>query len=117
MTPSTATNRLSTLAGSIHGSAILRIAGDVRALVASGRAITDLTVGDFSSRQFRIPAALEQGVIDALRAGESTYPPPNGILALRIAISEFHRRRTKIDAPPENVLVASGARPVIYALY
>jgi len=117
MTAPVSTERLSTLARSLRSSAILRIAGDVRALVASGRAITDLTVGDFSARQFRIPAALEQGIIDALRAGESTYPPPIGMPALRTAITEFYRQRTKIDVQLENVLVASGARPVIYALY
>ena len=117
MTAPVSTERLSTLARSLRSSTILRIAGEVRALVASGRAITDLTVGDFSSRQFRIPSALEQGIIDALRAGESTYPPPIGMPALRTAITEFYRQRTKIGAKLENVLVASGARPVIYAVY
>ena len=69
--------RLSRLANDIHGSAILQIAADVRALKAQGEPIIDLTVGDFSSKQFRIPKELEDGIVDALRAGESTYPPSN----------------------------------------
>ena len=69
--------RVSHLADGLRSSAILKIAGEVRALVAEGRQILNLTVGDFSSKQFRIPRELEDGIVDALRAGESTYPPPN----------------------------------------
>src|SRR5215813_6001058 len=68
-------SRVSTLAQTLRGSAILRIAGEVRELAKTGKPILDLTVGDFSSKQFPIPRELEDGVVDALRAGESTYPP------------------------------------------
>ena len=72
-------SRLSRLANGLTGSAILRIAGEVRALKNEGKSLVDLTVGDFSSKQFRIPQELEDGIIEALRAGESTYPPSNGL--------------------------------------
>ena len=71
--------RVSRLAANLHGSAILRIAGEVRALAKTGKPLLDLTVGDFSSKQFPIPKALEDAIVDALRAGESTYPPPIGL--------------------------------------
>lgn len=109
--------RLSHLAQGLKASAILRIAGEVRAQMAAGKTIVNLTVGDFSSKQFRIPRELEDGIIDALRAGESTYPPPNGMESLRRAICELYLRRFDRDIPIESVLIASGARPVIYALY
>ena len=111
------TQRVSRLATGLRGSAILGIAGEVRALAKEGKQIVDMTVGDFSSKQFRIPKVLEEGIVDALRAGESTYPPPIGMESLRRAVTDFYRRRLGLDFPIESVLIASGARPVIYALY
>jgi aspartate aminotransferase len=105
------------LSQELQGSAILQIASEVRALVAQGRDVLNLTVGDFSSMQFRIPLALEDGVVQALRAGESTYPPPNGLESLRRAVADYYRRRLRLDFPIESVLVASGARPAIYGVY
>ena len=110
-------SRVSRLAANLHGSAILRIAGEVRALAKTGKPILDLTVGDFSSKQFPIPRALEDAIVDALRAGESTYPPPIGLESLRQAIREFYHRRLGLQFPLESVLVASGARPAIYSVY
>src|SRR3954462_366562 len=109
--------RVSQLADGLRSSAILKIAGEVRALVSEGRQILNLTVGDFSSKQFRIPRALEEGIIDALRAGESTYPPPIGLDSLRSAVREFYRGWLGLEFPMESILIASGARPVIYAVY
>jgi len=109
--------RVSHLADGLRSSAILKIAGEVRALVGEGRQILNLTVGDFSSKQFRIPRELEDGIVDALRAGESTYPPPNGLESLRTAVRDFYQRRLGLDFPVQSILIASGARPAIYALY
>jgi aspartate aminotransferase len=107
--------RVSQLADGLRSSAILKIAGEVR--WRRGRQILNLTVGDFSSKQFRIPRELEDGIIEALRAGESTYPPPNGLESLRTAVRDFYQRRLGLDFPVQSILIASGARPAIYALY
>lgn len=112
-----ASPRLSVLAQNLRGSAILGIAAEVRALAAAGHSIVDLTVGDFSSKQFRIPRELEDGIVDALRGGESTYPPPNGLESLRQSIRDFYLRRLGLSFPIESVLVTAGARPAIYAAY
>jgi aspartate aminotransferase len=108
---------VSRLADDLRGSAILTIAGEVRALIAEGKPILNLTVGDFSSKQFRIPKELEEGIIEALRAGESTYPPPNGLETLRSAVRDFYLRRLGLEFPLASILIASGARPAIYAAY
>jgi aspartate aminotransferase len=110
-------SRVSHLADDLRGSAILTIAGEVRALIAEGRPILNLTVGDFSSKQFRIPKELEDGIVDALRAGETTYPPPIGLDSLRAAVRDFYLRRLGLDFPLQSILIASGARPAIYAAY
>ena len=109
--------RLSTLAGSLLGSEILKIAADVRALAADGRDICNLTVGDFAPSEFRIPAPLEQGIIDGLRRGETNYPPSDGILPLREAVRALYRRELGIHPELASVVVTSGSRPGIYATY
>ncbi|MDB4883131.1 MAG: aminotransferase class [Gemmatimonadetes bacterium] len=109
--------RLSMLAGSLIGSEILRIAADVSALAASGGEICNLTVGDFAPSEFRIPAQLEEGIIEALRRGETNYPPSDGILRLREAVRSLYRREMGIDPALASVVVTSGSRPGIYATY
>ena len=110
-------SRLSTLADSLLGSEILRIAAEVRALADEGREICNLTVGDFAPTEFRIPAQVEQGIVDALRRGETNYPPSDGILALREAVRSLYRRELGIDPALKSVIVTSGSRPGIYATY
>jgi aspartate aminotransferase len=105
------------MAGALVGSEILKIAAEVRALAADGRDICNLTVGDFSSSEFRIPPSLEQGIIDALRRGETNYPPSDGILPLREAIRSYYGRELGFTPDLSSVLVTGGSRPGIYATY
>src|SRR3954467_7575316 len=109
--------RLSALASGLRGSVILHIAGEVRALADAGKPIANLTVGDFSPKQFPIPRELEDAIVDALRAGETNYPPGIGVESLRAAVRDFYRKRTGLDFPVESILIASGTRPAIYAVY
>ena len=109
--------RESRMAAGLAGSEILRIAGEVRTLISRGKPVYNLTVGDFSSREFPIPETLLNGIVAALRAGETNYPPSNGMPVLREAIPAFYREWLGLDYPPGSVLVSSGARPGIYAVY
>ncbi|MFM7232384.1 MAG: pyridoxal phosphate-dependent aminotransferase [bacterium] len=108
---------LSRLAQGLIGSEVLRIAGEVRQAIASGRDICNLTVGDFDPREFPLPAKLAAGVKAALDAGHSNYPPSNGLPELRQAVVEFYRRELGLEYPVDSVVIASGARPLIYATY
>jgi aspartate aminotransferase len=99
------------------GSEILRIAAEIRALVASGRSVCNLTVGDFNTRYFPIPPRLLELVQEAYARGETNYPPSDGVLALRKAVAEFTARRWGARYPVESVLIASGARPILYGAY
>jgi len=108
---------LGRMATTLVGSEILRIAAEVRALQEQGHPVLNLTVGDFSPRQFRIPAALESGICRALAAGHTNYPPADGVAELRQAVRDFYRTALGLDYPTGAVLVAGGARPVIWAAY
>jgi aspartate aminotransferase len=106
-----------TMASGLVGSEILKIAGDVRALKRSGKPVCDLTVGDFSPEQFRIPKALEEAIVKALAAGQTNYPPSDGILELRQAVQALYARALQLEYPIESILIAGGARPVIWSVY
>ena len=109
--------RLSRLASELSGSEILKIGAEVRAAAATGRPVTNLTIGDFSAKEFRIPRAMEEGIVSALAAGEFTYPPSNGMESLRNAIRKFYADHTGADYSVDSILVTAGARPAIYSLF
>ena len=112
-----AAGRVSAMAGALVGSEILKIASEIRALTAAGRTLCNLTVGDFDPRHFPIPEALARAVRNALDSGETNYPPSDGVLRLRQAVQRFYARELGLSYPLESVLIAGGARPVIYAIY
>ncbi len=99
------------------GSEILKIATEIRALMAGGKTICNLTVGDFSPKEFKIPEELENAIVDALRAGHTNYPPSDGMLELRESVVAQYERELGLTYPIDSVLIASGARPIIYAAY
>lgn len=108
---------LSQMAGRLVGSEILKIAGQVRARQARGESVVNLTVGDFKASQFPIPDVLRDGICDAYRAGETNYPPSNGLPELREAVVAFYSERLGLDYPVESVIVMGGVRPAIYGTY
>jgi aspartate aminotransferase len=108
---------LSSLAQGLTGSEVLKIAGEVRALIATGRSVANLTVGDFSPTEFRIPKMLESLIANNLAAGETNYPPSDGTLELRKSVVDFYREELGLTYPLEATLIAGGSRPIIYAAY
>jgi aspartate aminotransferase len=109
--------RVSKMAAGIVGSEILKIAADIRGLVAQGHKICNLTVGDFDPKQFPIPEVLLSAITAAYQAGETNYPPSNGMPDLRAEVQKFYARELGLGYPLESVLIAGGARPVIYGIY
>lgn len=111
-----ASGRLSALADTLIGSEVLKIAGQVNALVAQGEDVANFTVGDFAG-DFSLPNALLDGIIRHYKAGATNYPPSSGVPTLRKAVSDFLQRELGLDYRPEETLVAGGARPLIYGFY
>ncbi len=106
-----------TMARGIIGSEILRIAADIRALEASGTKTCNLTVGDFKTSEFPLPPVLSRGIASALEAGETNYPPSDGVLALRQSVRRLYQRKLGLAYPIESIVIAGGARPIIYGVY
>lgn len=101
----------------LNESGILRITRQVRGMIARGETVVNLTVGDFDPRYFPIPKQLAQGIQDAVARGETNYPTPEGMLALREAISDYVFRTAGIRYPVDAIVVCSGGRPVLYGAY
>lgn len=99
------------------GSEILRIAAEIREHIAAGNPVCNLTVGDFDPRQFPIPAPLLAGIQEALKGGETNYPPSDGVLSLRNAVAEYTARERGIRYPTASIVIASGARPILYSAF
>ena len=105
---------LSALARGVVGSEILRIAGEIRAMQAKGLPVCNLTVGDFDPKYFPIPKELLDGTREALEAGQTNYPPAEGILPLREAVVRLYERDLGLSYPVDSVVIAAGARPLLY---
>jgi len=108
---------LSDLARGVVGSEILRIAAEIRAAKAKGAQICNLTVGDFDPAQFPAPDALLDGMRAALAAGETNYPPSDGVVGLREAVAAYYAKHLGLSYPVESVLITGGARPLLYGSY
>ena len=108
---------VSKLAQNLRGSEIIKIAGEINELKRQGQNIANLTIGDFDSNIYPIPAELKQGIIDAYNHNQTNYPPADGVLALRESVSELIKAEYKLDYTPSEILISGGSRPLIYAAY
>lgn len=113
----TAQRGISSMASKLIGSEILKIAAEVRAQMSAGSSILNLTVGDFSSREFPVPEQLSAGITKALAAGHTNYPPSSGVIELRESVRNLFERRLGLSYPIESTLIAGGARPMIAGIY
>ncbi len=93
------------------------MAAEINAKIAAGEQICNLTVGDFDSTQFPIPARFQEHIQQAYLDGETNYPPADGVAMLRNAIRDYAAREWGARYPVESVLIASGARPILYGAY
>ena len=108
---------VSVLAQTLKGSEIIKIGGEINELKKRGEKIANLTIGDFDPSIYPIPTGLKQGIIDAYHANQTNYPPADGVAILRENISQFLKERYRLDYEINQILVAGGSRPLIYATY
>lgn len=108
---------VSDLAENITGSEIIKLAWEVNDKIKKGEKIFNLTIGDFNSKVFPIPAELKQEIITAYQNDETNYPPAEGIPELRNAVCHFLNRLHGFDFTADNIVISCGARPIIYGIY
>ena len=109
--------KVSTLAQNLRGSEIIKIAGEINELKRQGQNIANLTIGDYDSNIYPIPAELKQGIVSAYADNQTNYPPADGVLALRESVSVFLKNRLGLDYKANQVLISGGSRPLIYSTF
>lgn len=109
--------KLSQLAETLIGSEIIKLGGEIRERLRKGERIYNYTIGDFDPSIFPIPKELEEAIVDAYRQHFTNYPAAEGNLDLRESISSFLKEFQNLDYGTDEILVASGGRPLIYAVY
>ena len=108
---------ISKLANNITTSPILTFAAQVNAKIAQGEQLYNLTVGDFNPHIYGIPDKLTAGIIEAYQNHHTNYPGAFGLDNLRKAIAQLIKHYNNVDLELNNILVASGSRPLIYGTY
>lgn len=109
--------KLSHLSETLIGSEIVKLGGEIREKIRQGERIYNFTVGDFDPAVFPIPKELEDAIIEAYRKHFTNYPAAEGNLDLREAIVSFTKNMEGLDYGINEVLVAAGGRPLIYAVF
>lgn len=109
--------KLSHLSETLIGSEIVKLGGEIREKIRQGERIYNFTVGDFDPSIFPIPKELEDAIVEAYRKHFTNYPAAEGNLDLREALHSFIKDAEGLDYGTNEILVASGGRPLIYALY
>ena len=105
------------MAEHLIGSEIIKLANEVNDKIRKGEKIANLTIGDFDPAIFPIPEILREAIIEAYKQGHTNYPVANGMPELRKAVSDFISRNQQLNYSPDEILIAGGARPVIYGIY
>ncbi len=110
-------HRVSQMAENLIGSEIIKLGGEIRDRISRGEHIYNFTIGDFDPAIFPIPDPLRKEIINCYNEGFTNYPVANGYPELRAQVSRLIRRTQGLDYSPDEILIAGGARPVIYATY
>lgn len=109
--------KLSHLSETLIGSEIVKLGGEIREKIRQGERIYNFTVGDFDPAVFPIPQELEDEIVQAYRKHFTNYPAAEGNLDLRESIAEFIKRKEGLEYQVNEILVASGGRPLIYSVF
>ena len=109
--------KISKLASHIVGSEIVKIGNEVNDLKAKGAEIANLTIGDLNANIYPIPDLLKEEIQKAYEQNLTNYPPANGLLSLRKAVSADLKNRWDLDYSPDEILITAGSRPLIYAVF
>ncbi|TEA13467.1 Aspartate aminotransferase [Colletotrichum sidae] len=103
---------LTPLASQLRLSATLEINELVQRQSAQGREIVHLGFGEATFPVQRDVAAVHRAASDS-----TSYLPVAGLMKLRESIARFQSRRLDVEVKPEQVVVAPGSKPLLFALF
>ncbi len=109
--------KLSHLSETLIGSEIVRLGNEINQRIKAGEKIYNYTIGDFNPQIFPIPQELENEIVLAYKNHFTNYPIADGENELRAAVAKFIKDWEGLDFELNEILIGSGGRPLIYALY
>ncbi|MBU0744424.1 MAG: aminotransferase class I/II-fold pyridoxal phosphate-dependent enzyme [Gammaproteobacteria bacterium] len=109
--------KLSKLAEGLTSRSISKLSEKVDKRNEQGEKTFNFTLGDFAPQHFPIPSELEDEIIAAYKGKHTNYPYVGGMEELRIAIAKHIKFHGQFDYQPDEIIVSSGARPLIYLLF
>ena len=95
----------------VKPSATIAVTQKARELKAQGRDVIGLGAGE---PDFDTPDNVKDAAIDAIRRGETKYPPVSGIAPLREAIAKKFKRENNLDYRPEQTIVGTGGKQILF---
>lgn len=102
---------VATRLAAVKPSASMAASMAAKALRATGVDVIDLGLGE---PDFPTPVHVAEAAHKAALAGETLYTPAAGTLALRRAVAEKFRRENGLDYGPDDIVVANGAKQIIF---
>jgi aspartate aminotransferase len=95
----------------VKPSATIAVTQKARELKAKGRDIISLGAGE---PDFDTPDNIKNAAIEAIRRGETKYPPVSGIAPLREAIAKKFKRENNLDYQPAQTIVGTGGKQILF---
>lgn len=95
----------------IQPSATLSISAKAKTMKAEGKPVISFSLGE---PDFNSPECASKAAIDAINRGESHYTLNSGIIELRKEVCNYYKRRFGLEYAPDEVLIAPGAKPLLY---
>ena len=95
----------------IQPSATLSISAKAKTMKAEGKPMISFSLGE---PDFNSPECASKAAIEAIERGESHYTLNSGILELRKEVCNYYKRRFGLEYAPDEVLIAPGAKPLLY---
>jgi aspartate aminotransferase len=95
----------------VKPSATIAVSQKARELKAQGMDVIGLGAGE---PDFDTPDNIKQAAVEAIARGETKYTPISGIPQLREAISAKFKRENGLDYKPEQTIVSTGGKHVLF---
>ncbi|PZR59575.1 MAG: aspartate aminotransferase [Candidatus Meridianibacter frigidus] len=109
----TSADRICEAVSRLGSESAFEVLARARALEAKGRKIVHMEIGE---PDFETPEHIKEAAIKAIRENHSHYTPSAGIVELRDTIADYASNFRKMPGAftRENVVVAPGAKPIIW---
>ena len=95
----------------IQPSLTIAISTVARKMIADGKNVISLSQGE---PDFDTPKNIRDAAIEAMDSGQTRYTDVSGTQAVRKAVSAKFKRDSGIDYKPEEIIVSTGAKQVLF---